>query len=1062
MLSFINSALDRTRTVILIFGLIFLSGVIALINIPKEAQPDITIPYVYVGTGLEGISPEDSDRLLVRPLEQELNSIEGLKEITSVASEGRATITLEFDVDVDINDALNDVREQVDAAKPNLPAEADDPTVQEINLALFPVINVSLSGNVDERTLFKIAEDLKDRLEALPGVLEAPINGKRDEVAEIIIDPALMSSYNISHGELFNLVSRNNQLVTAGNLDTGAGRFSFKVPGLIETEADILNLPVKVDGDTVVHFRDIAVGQRTYKDANTVSRVNGQPAVTIEVVKRVGQNVIETIDQAKLVVEQVQPNWPDGINVSFTQDSSVQIKQQLNDLFNSVLLATFLVFVVIVWALGIRSALLVGLAIPSSFLAAILTLSILGITLNIVVLFALILSVGMLVDGAIVVTEYADRRMAEGADKKSAYREAATRMAWPIIASTATTLAVFMPLLFWPGIAGEFMGYLPKTVLITLSASLIMALIAVPAFGFLIGKPIPVSEKQRATIDAIDHGEFKRIPGILGLYVRFVGLLLPRAGLVTMFFIGVIVVIVMGMRANPPNTEFFPEVDADFGALVVRARGNLSLFERDQLVKSVEERVLDVENIRTVTTTVKATAGNQDREDTIGTLMIEFEDWTPARPPTSVILDNAVASASDIAGIVVETQAAQMGPSTGIDIQLQFFSDDLDALYDSVDTVVKRMNEDDRIKEVSDNRPLDGLEWRIDVDREAATRFGTDIVTVGSSIQMITNGLKIGSYRPDDADDEVEIRARYPFNGRDLEEIDQLTITVQGQQVPISNFINRYAQNKQGDIFRTDGKLTLDIEASVNNGIVVSEVIRDLGQEFANMYENGELPATVQFRFTGDQQEQMETMSFLASAFGIALFVMVIILVTQFNSLLQTALILSAIITSTFAVFGALIVTNSTFGIVMSGVGIIALAGIVVNNNIVLIDTYNLIRRQGIEPIQAAMVTCAQRVRPILLTTITTILGLVPMVMQLTIDMVGRSVTVGAPSSQWWTELSTAIAGGLSFATVLTLILTPCLLMLIERWRAFGPRMASAIGYLLTLGFLRKSKSAQT
>jgi multidrug efflux pump len=396
-------------------------------------------------------------------------------------------------------------------------------------------------------------------------------------------------------------------------------------------------------------------------------------------------------------------------------------------------------------------------------------------------------------------------------------------------------------------------------------------------------------------------------------------------------------------------------------------------------------------------------------------------------------MEEAVDVASVIPGIVVETQAAQMGPTTGIDIQLQFFSDDIEALHETVDTVVKAMSQDARIKEVSDNRPLDGLEWRIDVDRESATRFGTDIATVGSSIQMITNGLKIGSYRPDDADDEVEIRARYPFNGRDLDQIDDLTITVRGQQVPISNFIERTAQNKQGDLFRTDGKLTLDIEANLVVGESVSEVIRDLGLELQALYENGQIPDNVAFRFTGDQQEQQETMSFLGKAFGVALFVMVIILVTQFNSIMQTLLILSAIITSTFAVFAAVLVTGATFGVVMSGVGIIALAGIVVNNNIVLIDTYNVIRSQGLEPIEAAMVTCAQRLRPVLLTTITTILGLIPMVLQLTIDMVNRNVSVGAPSSQWWTELSTAIAGGLTFATVLTLVLTPCLLILIER-----------------------------
>lgn len=1048
MLSIIHAALNRVRTVLLFFALIFIAGLVALQTIPKEASPDITIPYVYVGTGLEGISPEDADRLLVQPLEQELQGLEGMKELVSTASEGRATLTLEFDIGVDIDEALTDVRDRVDKAKSNLPSEADDPSVQEINLSLFPVINVSLSGSVDERILFSVAEDLKDRIEAVRGVLESPISGKREEVAEIIIDPALMASYNISHGELAQLVSRNNQLIAAGNLDTGAGRFSVKVPGLIETEDEILNLPVKVDGDTVVRFRDIAVGQRTYKDADNISRVNGQPAVTLEVTKRAGENIIDTIAQVKAVIEEVQPNWPEGIQVTYTQDQSVEVKQQLDDLFNSVLLATLLVFVVIVWALGVRSAILVGLAIPSSFLAAILVLNMLGITLNIVVLFALILSVGMLVDGAIVVTEYADRRMSEGAHRRSAYREAATRMAWPITASTATTLAVFMPLLFWPGIAGEFMGFLPKTVLITLTASLVMALIAVPAIGTLFGKPARISESKRLAMDAIDHGKLDDIRGGLGVYIRFLKPLLVRPWLALLLIAFIIAVIISLFAARSTNVEFFPEVDSNFGSVVVRARGNLSLQERNVLVRQVEERLVEQSAIKTVTSKVTAVPMRDYPEDAIGVLMLEFVDWT-LRPSSEKVMNNAVEVASDIPGIVVEAQQAQMGPTTGIDIQLQFFSDNSDALYATVEQVVNQIRQDERIQDVSDNRPLPGLEWLVEVDREQASRFGVDLGTVGSSIQMITNGLNVGSYRPNDADDELDIRIRYPFDGRELDQIDRLTVTSRGEQVPISNFITRTAQNKQGDIFRTDGKLTLNVEANVNPGVPVGTVIAAIEEQLDAAYDSGELPSVVSYRFVGDQEEQAETMAFLGNAFGVAIFIMIIILVTQFNSFMQTALILTAILLSTVGVMVGIIITGSSFGVVMSGVGIIALAGIVVNNNIVLIDTYNLIRSQGVPPIDAALTTCAQRLRPVLLTTITTILGLLPMVYQLTIDLFDRQWSVGAPSSQWWTQLSTTIAGGLIFATVLTLIFTPAMLILIERTRTFGGNLKQRVGRLM-------------
>lgn len=1032
MFSLIHAALHRVRTVVLLFALVFISGIVSLISIPKEAQPDITIPYVYVGTGLEGISPRDADRMLIRPLEQELESIKGLKEMVTTASEGRGTLQLEFEIDADIDTALTDVREAVDRAKAELPEDADEPTVMEINLSEFPVLNISLSGNVDDRTLFRVAEDLQTRLEAIRGVLETPINGKRDEVAEIIIDPSLMSSYNISQSELIQLVSQNNQLVTAGSMDTGAGRFSIKIPGLIETEEDILNLPIKVDGNTVVHFRDIAVGQRTFKDPNTLSRVNGKPAVTLEVTKRAGANIIDTIAQVKATIEAVRPKWPEGLEVTYTQDNSVMINQQLSDLFNNVLLATLLVFVVMVWALGMRSATLVGLSIPASFLAGILTLSLLGITLNIVVLFALILCVGILVDAAIVVTEYADRRMSEGAHRKIAFREAATRMAWPITASTATTLAVFMPLLFWPGIPGEFMGYLPKTVLITLSASLVMALIAIPAFGTLFGKAAGISESKKRTMDAIDHGDLSQLNGGLGLYIRLLRPLLKRPWWAIVLITGLVVAITVVFSMRDTEVEFFPEVDTEFGSIVVRARGNLSLTERDHLVKQVEEKVLNNDSIETVTTTVMAVPGRNNTEDTIGVMMLEFVDWTQ-RPGSAIVLENAVAAASAIPGIRVESQQAEMGPTSGVDIQMQFRSDNLEALYATVGQVVNRLNQEERVKDVTDNRPLDGLEWLIDVDREAASRFGVGLGAIGSSIRMITNGVQVGSYRPADADEEVEIRVRYPFIGRDLDQIDQLKVSARGEQVPISNFITRTARNKQGDIFRTDGQLTLNVNIDLEPGARVDLMIESISRQLDEAYASGEIPDIVSYQFTGDQQEQEETMVFLAKAFGVALFVMIIILITQFNSFYQTFLILTAIALSTVGVMVGIIITGSTFGVVMSGVGLIALAGIVVNNNIVLIDTYNVIRAQGVPALDAALITCAQRLRPVLLTAITTTLGLLPMVYQLTIDFLAREVSIGAPSSQWWTQLSTTIVGGLIFATVLTLVFTPCMLMLGER-----------------------------
>jgi multidrug efflux pump len=457
MHSIIDAAFSRSRTVLLLLLMILLAGGSAYLAIPKESSPDVAIPIIYVSMSHEGISPEDAERLLVKPMEKELQSIEGIKEMTATASEGHASVMLEFDAGFDADQALADVREKVDIAKTQLPADTDEPSVNEVNVALFPVINAILSGPVPERTLVALARDLKDKIEALPGVLEVDIGGDREELLEVVVDPTILETYNVSFEDLFNLIQRNNRLVAAGALDTGAGRFVVKVPGVIEDFNDVLNLPIKIDGKTVVTIKDVAVVRRTFKDPSGFARIGGEPAVALEIKKRIGANIIETIEQARALIATEQQLWPDTIKVSYLQDQSKNIRSMLGDLQNNVISAIVLVMIVIVAALGIRPALLVGVSIPGSFLAGILVIYSLGYTLNMVSLFSLILVVGMLVDGAIVVTELADRKMAEGLDRNQAYAFAAKRMSWPVFSSTATTLEVFFPLLFWPGVFGEFM-----------------------------------------------------------------------------------------------------------------------------------------------------------------------------------------------------------------------------------------------------------------------------------------------------------------------------------------------------------------------------------------------------------------------------------------------------------------------------------------------------------------------------------------------------------------------------------------------------------------------------
>ena len=1052
MNALISVAVHHSRTVLSVLVLVLIAGTISFLTIPKESKPDINVPVVYVSMSHEGISPEDAERLLVRPMEQELRSIENIKEMRSRAETGHASVLLEFDAGFDADKALRDVREAIDLVKPDLPDETDEPTAHEVNVGLFPVLVVTLAGDVSERTLLKIARNLQRELEMLPGVLEAKIAGDREELLEVLVDPLRLESYNISHQELISAVTRNNQLIGAGPMDTGKGRFPLKVPGLFETAKDVLDLPIKVFGDGVITLRDVTTVRRTFKDADSFARINSRRGVTLEIKKRLGENVIETIDEVRHVVTTRSKDWPAGVQVNFIQDESKDIRRMLEDLQNNVLSAILLVMIVIVAALGVRTAGLVGLAIPSSFLLAILVLDSMGLTVNIVVLFALILAVGMLVDGAIVVTEFADRKLAEGLPRREAYILAAQRMAWPITASTATTLAAFMPLVFWPGVVGEFMKFLPITLVIILTGSLMMALVFVPTLGGLVGKAGSANPKVLSALAAAEDGDVRQLPGFTGAYARVLSVVIRRPLLVLLSAIVVLMGVQFVYQKVGKGIEFFPAVEPEQSLIHVHARGNMSSREKDALVREVENELLPVKGIRTIYARTGARGqGDEQAQDVIGTIFVEFAEWDNRRPSAEIMAEVRERTAH-LAGVWVEPREPDVGPPTGKDIQIEIRSRYPERIHPVVSKIRAKLQTMSGLLDVEDSRPLPGIEWQVKVDRSQAARFNADILTVGKVVQLVTHGIKVGEYRPDDADEEVEIRIRFPLEYRNLQQLDQLRVQTSHGQVPISNFVTRSPQQRSGLVRRTDGQRVIKVQASVAKGLLSDDKVKEIRMWMAKQTFDQE----VDVRFKGSDRDQKEAQQFLVKAFGVALFVMAIILITQFNSFYHALLILTAVIMSTVGVMAGLIITNQAFGIVMTGIGVIALAGIVVNNNIVLIDTYSRLVKGGMEPLEAVVRTGAQRLRPVLLTTVTTIFGLLPMVFQTNIDFVARDISVGAPSTQWWVQLSTAVAFGLAFATVLTLFVTPSLLALgastsaffdrrkLERERTQGGKRASA------------------
>ncbi|MDY6983491.1 MAG: efflux RND transporter permease subunit, partial [Pseudomonadota bacterium] len=812
------------------------------------------------------------------------------------------------------------------------------------------------------------------------------------------------------------------------------GRFSVKVPGVVEELDDLLKMPVKTDGERTVVFEDIASVRRTYKDPDGFARLDGNPAIGLEISKRSGANIIEVIDSIRALVANEQQLWPSNLAVTITQDNSEQVRTMLTDLVNNVATAVLLVMIVILAALGLRSAGLVGVSIPGSFLSGILIINLMGYSMNIVVLFSLIMAVGMLVDGAIIVTELAERNMTNGYAPRLAYAAAAKRMAWPIIASTATTLAVFMPLLFWPGLIGEFMKYLPITLLVTLAMSLVMALLFVPTFGALLKSTHAADANtivREAETDLLGEARetLNAARGAARSYLRFIERAIQRPftvlGVATLMLVGTIMLYSTFGR----GVEFFPAIEPEVAQLNIRARGDLSVYERDALVREVEQRVLGMPEFESVYTRSGVRMGNDTAEDIIGRIQMQLIEWNQRRPAAE-IMDEVRARTADLAGIVVETEVQESGVTSGKPVQIELSSLDTSKLNQAVVDLRAGMEEMGGFIDISDNRPLPGIDWRLEVNREEAARFGTDISSIGSAIQLVTNGIMLGDYRPENADDEVDIRARFPEQLRNLDQFGRLTVNTPQGNVPLGNFVQRVPAPRVGNLERTDGVRVMKVAADIEDDLLVDDQVQKLQAWLAD----GGLDPDINIVFKGEDQDQRESEEFLSKAFGVALFLMALILVTQFNSFYQTFLILTAVIFSIIGVLLGLLITDQPFGIVMAGIGVISLAGIVVNNNIVLIDTFNLLREQGASATEAVVLTCAQRVRPVMLTTITTILGLMPMAIGMNFDLINRVVEFGSPSTQWWTQLATAVAGGLAFATLLTLVLTPCMLVLGDAW----------------------------
>ena len=1125
MTGIVDWAAERARMVLAFIALTLLAGGFAYWGLPKEGEPDIEIPALFVSVPFPGISAADSETLLVKPMETELADLDGLKTISGTAAEGYAGIALEFEFGWDKTKVMADVRDAMNAAQGKFPSGAETYSINEINFSEFPIIIVNLTGNVPERTMAKTAKALQEKIEALDAVLEAGIAGNREEMVEVLIDPLRLEAYNVTAGELISVVQNNNQLIAAGEIESAQGTFAVKIPSSFDEVQDIYTLPVKTNGDRVVTLGDLAEISLTFEDRKGTARFNGETSVALQVVKRKGFNLIDTAELVKTVVDEAKAEWPEplqaSVDVGTSNDQSRTVGSMVSQLEGSVLTAIALVMIVVLAALGTRPALLVGFAIPTSFLLCFVFLAVMEVTISNIVMFGLILAVGMLVDGAIVVVEYADKRISQGSGPMDAYVEAAKRMFWPIVSSTATTLCAFLPMLFWPGVPGQFMGMLPVTLIFVLSASLVVALVYLPVMGGVTGHLSrafgKTSDALRAKLpwlvrallvppaiylvflgamqvlnpgylfggQAIAEGFVGALPGValflFGAFAASVTLgaakferratkiragnkrtlfgyaikaiagnpIMPLVSIVAVGFFVMSTFSYFGENNN--GVEFFVESEPEQAIVYVLARGNLSLDEKDALVAKAEAVVLRHPGVQSAFAFAGEGGLNTDAsgaatpKETIGQVQLETIPWEDRRDSPELDGDTVIAELTEqlqqIPGIEIEILAQARGPASGKPVHLRLKGDDWDDLLKATALARAQFEDTVGLQLIEDTRPLPGIDWQIDVDVQKAGRYGADVATVGGMVQLVTRGILLDTMRVDSSDEEIEIRVRLPEEDRVLSTLDTLKVRTRDGLIPLSNFTTRKPVKKLAEINRIDQKRYFDVKAAV-----ASDLTKDVTDEngdtkalpitpneriatLTEWLETNPLPAGVQFEWTGDQEEEAESQQFLSTAFAGALGLMFIILLAQFNSFYNSVLVLLAVILSTTGVLIGMLVMDQAFSIIMTGTGIVALAGIVVNNNIVLIDTYQDYSRY-MPRIEAIVRTAEDRIRPVLLTTITTMAGLAPMMFGLSLDFIGGGYSIDSPTALWWKQLATAVVFGLGIATVLTLVFTPSMLAL--------------------------------
>jgi multidrug efflux pump len=1025
-------ALKRQTTVLTLMVFILIAGIYCYVTLPRENFPDITIPYVFVTTTYEGVAPEDMEELISIPIERKLKGISDVEEIRSTSAEGISTVAVKFLPSVDIDDALQKVRDKVDQAKKDLPGDLpDDPVLQEVNFSDLPVIRVVLSGPFSLRRLQKFAEDMEDRLESIPGVLDARLSGGLEREIHVEFDLDRVGAYRVPFSSLINAVTRSNVNMPGGSMDIGQAKYLVRVPEDFQDPAEIFSIVAFVRDGKPVYLRDVAFIRDSHKDPITRSRINGVKSVTLAIQKRSGENIVEVTDQVKAIVGEMKPLLPPSLKIDLTSDMSNDVRLMVADLENNILSGLILVVAVILLFIGGRSAIFVALAIPYSMFITFILLAAFDVTLNMVVLFSLILALGMLVDNGIVIVENIYRHIQEGMSRKEAALAGANQVAWPVITSTATTLGAFMPMLFWPGIMGEFMGYLPETLIMALTASLFVALVINPVLSarYQAAKPL-APEKPMKTKKVT---KTSREPFVKRVYLVLLNWSLNHRLMVVFIAFLLLVGSILLYGAFGKGSEFMPDTEPRRAYVHIKAPEGINLDASDKLVELVENIVSKYEDIRYVISNIGAEGGDPFSQGGTGThinrVVLDFKDFHDRKTLSSTVVDEVREKILDtVKGAEVQVEKEKEGPPTGAPVNLEISGKDIHVLGELAAKIGKEIEDIPGLVDLKDNFVKGKPEIRVRVDKEKAALMGLDTYTVAYTVKTAINGVKVGVYR--EGKDEYDIIARLPDRDRhSLESLKRITVSgPKGEPIPLTSLAEITLSSGLGAIMRLDQKRVVTISGDVS-GRLANDVIQDIDTRLKTRID---WPRGYSYRFSGEQEEQAKSAAFLSKAFVAALFIIFLILVTQFNSFMTPFIILTSVLLSLIGVFLGLLITDTAFGVIMTGIGVISLAGVVVNNAIVLIDYYNQLKGRGMAAREALIKAGLVRFRPVMLTAITTILGLLPMATGISFDFRKVALDIGNESSQWWGPMAVAVIFGLAVATLLTLVVVPVLCSLLN------------------------------